>query len=128
MLDMMEIEDRLDEYTNEAKGIAFDTCHKIYVLMDDEQVELMRSYGYGESDPEALVTSQQMTGDEMRKQVLEWYSYSCGLKFISAVSSNPKFGDDGWLHIVSQFENDEDDEDEDEDDGWWEAESSDENM
>jgi hypothetical protein len=113
MLDTMEIEDRLDEYTNEAKGIAFDTCHKIYVLMDDEQVELMRSYGYGESDPDALVTSQQMTGDEMRKQVLEWYSYSCGLKFISAVSSDTSFGDGGWVHIVSQFETDEDEDDED---------------
>ena len=116
MLDVMEIDYRLDEYTNEAKGIAFDTCHKIYVLMDDEQVDLMRSYGYGETDPEALITSEQMTGDQMRAQVLEWYRDSCGLKFISAVSSNPKFGDDGWVHIVSQFEADDWDEDEDDED------------
>ena len=26
----------------EAKAIAWDTCHKIYVLMDDEQVQKMR--------------------------------------------------------------------------------------
>jgi hypothetical protein len=114
MLDTLEIDYRLDEYTNEAKGIAWDTCHKIYVLMDDEQVALQRSYGYGdEPDPDSLITSEQMTGDEMRKQVMEWYRNSCGLKFISAVSTNPKFGNDGWVHIVSQFENDEDDEDED---------------
>ena len=113
MLDVLEIDYRVDEYTNEAKGIAFDTCHKIYVLMDDEQVELMRKYGYGEDDPNAFFTSEQMTGDEMRKQVVEWYNYSCGLRFISAVSSNPKFGEDGWVHIVSQFETDEDEDDED---------------
>lgn len=113
MLDVLELGYRIDEYTNEAKGIAFDTCHKIYVLMDDEQVDLMKSYGYGETDPEALVTSAQMNGDEMREQVIEWYNHSCGLRFISAVSSNPKFGDDGWLHIVSQFETDEDEDDED---------------
>jgi elongation factor P hydroxylase len=114
MLDVMEISYRLDEYTNEAKGIAFDTCHKIYVLMDDEQVALQRSYGYGdEPDPDSLITSEQMTGDEMREQVMEWFNRSCGLRFISAVSTNPKFGDDGWVHIVSQFEADEEDEDED---------------
>ena len=114
MLDVLELSYRLDEYTNEAKGIAFDTCHKIYVLMDDEQVELMRSYGYGDAnDPDSLITSAQMTGDEMSKQVLEWYHYSCGLKFISAVSSDKRFGNDGWVQIVSQFETDEDEDDED---------------
>jgi hypothetical protein len=111
MLDVLEMDYRIDEYTNEAKGIAFDTCHKIYVLMDDEQVALMRSYGYGEDDPEALITSEQMTGDEMRRQVMYWYQHSCGLRFISAVSSNPKFGDDGWVHIISQGEDSEDDDD-----------------
>ena len=106
MLDVMEISYRLDEYTNDAKGIAFDTCHKIYVLMDDEQVALMREYGY-----EKIITSSEMTGDEMRRKVMDWYHESCGLRFISAVSSNPNFGDDGWVHIISQFEGDEDDED-----------------
>ena len=109
MLDVLEMDWRIDEYTNEAKGIAFDTCHKIYVLMDDEQVALMREYGY-----EKIITSDEMTGDEMRRKVMDWYHESCGLRFISAVSSNPKFGDDGWVHIISQFEDtDEDEDDED---------------
>jgi hypothetical protein len=128
MLDTLEISYRLDEYTNEAKGIAWDTCHKIYILMDDEQVALQRSYGYGDDpDPDSLITSEQMTGDEMKKEVMEWFESSCSLRFISAVSSNPKFGDDGWIHIVGQFEGVEDeDEQDDEDDDWWEAESDDE--
>jgi hypothetical protein len=113
MLDVLEMDWKIDEYTNEAKGIAFDTCHKIYVLMDEEQVALMRSYGYGENG-EGLFTSDEMTGDEMRRQVIDWYHQSCGLRFISAVSSNSSFGDDGWLHIISQFEDtDEDEDDED---------------
>jgi hypothetical protein len=49
----------------------------------------------------------------MKKQVIEWYQNSCGLKFISAVSTNPKFGDDGWVHIVSQFDGEEDEDDDD---------------
>jgi hypothetical protein len=82
--------------------------------MDDEQVALQKSYGYGAGpDPDSLITSEQMTGDEMRKQVIDWYQQSCGLRFISAVSTNPNFGDDGWVHVISQFEDQEEDEDDD---------------
>jgi hypothetical protein len=113
MLDVLEMDWKIDEYTNEAKGIAWDTCHKIYVLMDDEQVALQKSYGYGAGpDPDSLITSEQMTGDEMRKQVMEWYQQSCGLRFIYAVSSNESFGVGGFQEIIGQFyEDDEDDED-----------------
>lgn len=69
-----------------AKGIAFDTCHKIYVLMDDEQVRAMRGYGY---DP--LYTIDDMTATAMYDTVLEWYEQSCGLRFIEAVSSETGF-------------------------------------
>jgi hypothetical protein len=116
MLDTVDTYWKVREYTEDAKGIAFDTCHKIYVLMDEEQVALMRSYGYGEDDPNAIATSDQLDPAEMATVVMTWYEKSCGLKFISAVSSDTGFGDDGWLHIVSQFENHEDDEDEDDED------------
>lgn len=114
MLDTLEMDYRIDEYTSSAKGIAFDTCHKIYVMMDDEQVALMRSYGYGdENDPDCLITSEQMTGDEMRVRVMEWYRHSCGLRFISAVYTDKTIGHEGFVDIISQFE-DTEDEDEDE--------------
>jgi hypothetical protein len=116
MIDTVDTYWKVREYTDEAKGIAFDTCHKIYVLMDEEQVALMRSYGYGEDDPNSIATSDQLDPAEMATVVMAWYEKSCSLKFISAVSSDPRFGDDGWLHIVSQFENDEDYEDEDDED------------
>jgi hypothetical protein len=112
VVDLAEIDWLVDEYTNEAKGIAWDTCHKIYVLMDDEQVALQLSYGYGnENDPDSLITSEQMTGDEMKKQVLEWYQNSCGLRFIYAISSNESFGNGGFKGIVEQFYDEEDEDD-----------------
>jgi hypothetical protein len=104
------------EYTKEAKGIAFDTCHKIYILMDDEQMNLMKQYEY---DP--LISSDEMDAEEMANTVLKWYEESCGLRFIQAVhTSTPENPSEGFVDVVSQFENnenywDEDGEDEDED-------------
>jgi hypothetical protein len=96
------------EYTNEAKGIAYDTCHKIYILMDEEQVALMREYSY---DP--LITADQLDPAEMATVVMKWFQDSCGLKFISAVYSDKRIGQDGFVDVVAQFEGNEDDEDED---------------
>ena len=98
----------MDYYTQEAKGIAWDTCHKIYVLMDDEQMALMREYGY---DP--LITSDEMTPEQMSRQVADWFDQSCGLRFIQAVNTNPDDPNEGFIDIVGQFEADEDEEDED---------------
>ncbi len=104
------------EYTDEAKGIAWDTCHKIYVLMDDEQVALMREYGYGEDDPNALATSDQLDPAEMATVVMSWYKQACGLKFINAVYSDKTIGNEGFVDIIAQFEGNEGNWDEDEDD------------
>ena len=102
----------IDEFTDEAKGIAFDTCHKIYILMDNQQVDLMREYGYGDAnDPDSLLTSDQLSPKEMSDKVVEWFLGSCGLRFISAVYSDER----GFVDIISQFEGNEYDEDEDED-------------
>jgi hypothetical protein len=44
MIDFTDVEIVLPH----AKAIAFDGCHKIYVLMDNEQVTKMTGYGYGD--------------------------------------------------------------------------------
>ncbi len=98
------------EYTNEAKGIAFDGCHKIYVLMDDNQMNLMKQYGYGEDNPNFLVSSSQLDPAEMATVAMSWYKDSCGLKFINAVYSDER----SFVDIISQFEDNEDEDDEDE--------------
>jgi hypothetical protein len=99
----------LEFYLENAKGIGFDTCHKIYVLMDDEQMTLMRQYGY---DP--LISSDEMSANDMYEKVVEWYEQSCGLRFVQAVSTNPEDPNEGFVDIVSQGAEWEDENDEDE--------------
>lgn len=77
---------QVSERVANAHAIAWDNCHKIYVLMDSEQVKLMREYGY---DP--LITKDQATADSMLNTLKKWYENSCGLRFIEAVSTATGF-------------------------------------
>jgi hypothetical protein len=94
--------DLVYDRVNDCKGIAWDTCHKIYILMDSEQVELMRSYGY---DP--LITNEEMNPDDMFSLVQEWYEDSCSLRFIDAVSTNHINPNAGFETLSPQFEDQE---------------------
>jgi len=105
MLDTKEAYWKVREYTDNAKGIAFDGCHKIYVLMDDEQMALMKEYGYGEHNPNYLISSDQLDPAEMATVAMMWYKDSCGLRFIQAVNSKPKNPNDGFIDIIGQFDN-----------------------
>jgi hypothetical protein len=87
------------ERVSEAKAIAWDTCHKIYVLMDDEQVEVMRGYEY---DP--LITKEEMTSEEMLSTLEKWYEDSCGLRFIQAVNTNHLNPNEGFESLIEQGE------------------------
>lgn len=80
-----------------AKGIAFDNCHKIYVLMDDAQMAEMKGYGY---DP--LLSSDDLTPNEMLSTLMEWYENSCALKFISAVRTVSGDPNDGFTTLIPQ--------------------------
>ena len=84
---------------SEAEAIAWDTCHKIYILMDSEQVKLMRGYGY---DP--IITNEEMNPDDMFSLVQEWYENSCSLRFIQAVSTNNINPNLGFESLISQFD------------------------
>ena len=95
----------IKDYTAEARGIAFDGCHKIYILMDNYQVELMREYGY---DP--LISADEMNHLDMTDKVIRWYEDSCGLRFITAVSTNKDDRTDGFESIIEQFEDEDEDE------------------
>ena len=95
--------DKVEEYLENAKGIAFDTCHKIYVLMDDEQMVAMKEYGY---DP--LISAEDSTPNEMLSATMEWYENSCGLRFISAVYTNHEDPNAGFVDLIAQGAEDED--------------------
>ena len=71
----------------------------------------MREYGY---DP--LITSDEMTPEQMTDTLEDWFNKSCGLRFIQAVSSVPEGEDEDerFENLIGQFEvelDDEDDED-----------------
>jgi len=97
-IDWDNVEDALDN----AKGIAFDTCHKIYVLMDNHQVELMREYQYDE-----IRTAEDQTPAEMLETLKDWFAQSCPLKFIQGVSTNEENPNDGFTDLIPQFATDE---------------------
>ena len=78
-----------------ARGIAFDNCHKIYVLMDEAQMEQMREYGY---DP--LISADEISTDAMLAKVNEWFAESCSLRFVEAVSTVN--GEPSFRSIVEQ--------------------------
>lgn len=102
MVDYTLVEERVQE----AKAIAFDNCHKIYLLMDDEQVELMETYGY---DP--LITNSQATPEQMLELLKDWFEGSCGLRFIQAVATHPKDPNLGFENLIAQGDYDLDGED-----------------
>ena len=93
MLDWDSVEDALAD----AKGIAWDTCHKIYVLMDDEQMVLMKSYEY---DP--LLSADTMAQSEMLATLKQWFELSCGLRFIQAVTTHPTDANLGFESLIEQ--------------------------
>lgn len=85
------------QYTNNANSIAWDECHKIYILMDAHQTRLMRDWDYNP------LTSDQTTGAERFDTIMQWYKESCSLRFIYAVETSDT-GDENFIKIVSQGE------------------------
>jgi len=83
-----------------AKAIAWDTCHKIYVLMDNEQVSKMIEYGY-EDD---MLKATDLTPEEMMNTLEDWYVNSCGLRFIEAVRTVEGDPNEGFTRLIAQGE------------------------
>jgi hypothetical protein len=105
----------------DARLVAFDGCHKIYLAMDDEQAEWFRNnYNGVHCDDRTF----EGTPKEMMKTLKGWWDDSCGLKFITAVTTNHDDPNAGYESLISQddawdFESQDDeydDEDEDEED------------
>ena len=99
--------------------IAFDGCHKMYLAMDEEQAEWFRNNYNGVHCDDRTFTG---TPEEMLTTLKGWWDDSCGLKFITAVTTNHDDPNAGYESLISQgdawdFENQDDeydDEDEDE--------------
>jgi hypothetical protein len=66
------------EATDHAKLVAWDTCHKIYIAMDDAEARW-----YIDNEWQCFIGSPEA----MLDQVCEWYESSCGLQFVDATST-----------------------------------------
>lgn len=98
----------VEESLSEAKAIAFDGCHKIYVLLDNEQVHLMAGYGYGyDDDGSRLIHAVGSDTDEMLKTLKSWWNESCPLRFINAVETNVENPNAGFSDLIPQGYEDE---------------------
>ena len=60
-------------------------------------MEQMRKYGY---DP--LISCEQMHSKEMFNTIVNWYTESCGLKFVQIVDTLPN-GESDYTDIIEQF-------------------------
>lgn len=90
----------LEDFINDADSIAWDTCHKIYILMSPAQTEKMREYGY-----EAIITMAESNPYDILETIKNWYDDSCGLRFIDAVADGDVFttvvaqGEDMYAYV-----------------------------
>jgi hypothetical protein len=98
---MLTNETLIEERLTDAKAIAWDNCHKIYLLMDDEQVSLMRGYGY---DTLITVNENQATPEIMFRWLEKWWAESCSLRFIDAVSTHLTDPNQGFESLIPQFD------------------------
>lgn len=89
----LDVEEALDT----CHSIAWDTCHKIYILMDEEQTNLMRSYDY---DP--IILAEGKTVAELLYQIQEWFVDSCSLRFVEAVRTVEGDPNEGYDSIIPQ--------------------------
>jgi hypothetical protein len=91
--------DDVEEFLQDARLIAWDGCHKMYLAMDDEQAEWFRANYNGEECGDMTMTG---TADEMLATLHQWWDESCGLRFIQAVSTNEENPNDGYIALIPQ--------------------------
>jgi hypothetical protein len=74
-----------------AVSICWEGCHKIYIARDQESHKQQKSFGY-----------DTVPVDETSLQTLfEWFSTSCGLRFIQAIANS-----DDFQNVIPQFDYD----------------------
>ena len=93
MTTITEYWERVEDALPDAHLIAWDTCHKIYLALDDTEADWFRQSDYTvvEGDPDVLLATLQ-----------KWYDESCGLRFINGVRHNAVNRNDGFVDLIPQ--------------------------
>lgn len=90
--------DKLKDYTPYCDSIAWDGCHKIYILMDSDQTDKMKGYGYT-----YLITRK--SGADLDGTIEAWYRESCPLRFVQVVATDYQHEDgEVFEDVYGQFE------------------------
>lgn len=80
--------DTLEEISADAVGLAWDGCHKIYVIEDEETFKEMKEMGFGE-DHSSLLHLDELSkeGEDVTMATLAQMAYlnSCPLRFVNRV-------------------------------------------
>jgi hypothetical protein len=79
--------------TDNASLVAWDTCHKIYIAMDDKEASWY---------VENKFTTFSGSPDEMLDHVCQWYEQSCGLEFIDATSWDDQHSNTRFVSVIPQ--------------------------
>ena len=85
-----------------ADSIAWDGCHKIYILMDITQTEKMREYKY-----EYVFNANEYSQFDLFIILESWFKQSCGLRLISACSTAEDGDTADFTQLVRQGEEEE---------------------
>lgn len=103
----MSTDELIAEALESAVALAWDGCHKIYILMDDEQANLTRSYGYGSGDGDSefqWIEHEPEGRNRAAATLRDWWDDSCGLRFINTIRTVPGDPNDGFADIIAQCE------------------------
>jgi len=88
----------MENIINEADSIAWDGCHKVYILMNKDQTDKMIDYEY-----DYLIKAKDSNPYDLLNTARSWYENSCYLKFIDVVYTNDE-GTDEFYPLVAQGE------------------------
>jgi hypothetical protein len=87
---------QLQELVSTADSIAWDGCHKIYILQDADQTDKMKNYGY-----DYLWTKEMIDSDSMLNTIYQWWRQSCELRLVDSVATSYR-NDDQFTTVVPQ--------------------------
>lgn len=97
---------KVKEAVNTAVSIAWEGCHKIYIMSDETADADMIACGYD--------TVRVEDKDKAVAQLFEWWEDSCGLRFINRIeTTGGKIGNEQFFNVIPQFDYDEDEEEDD---------------
>lgn len=88
MASLTDLSPTIRDAVGNAEAMAWDGCHKVYLLMDQGAVDDFVATGYSVAVPD-LVLAQ------------DWWDRSCRLRFVQAVFTRDD-PDDGFVTVIGQ--------------------------